>query len=184
MANTTKGILIFILAWTFIPIMDGIAKYLSGSLPVMQIVWARYFFTCFLVFPIIILLYKKKSFTSENYGLQILRGSFLFIATLCFFYSISIIPLANALALAFVYPLFITILSPIFLNEKFGIRRFSAVIFGLVGVLFIIKPGFGEFNNAMLAAMGTGLAYALYMISTRKLTYSDTPLKTLAFTGL
>ena len=184
MAKTHKGIILFLLAWTFIPIMDGLAKYLSGSLPVLQIVWARYFFTCFLVFPIIIIIYKKKSFISENYGLQTLRGSFLVIATLCFFYSISIIPLANALALAFVYPLFVTILSPIFLKEKLGIRRLLAVFFGFIGVLFIIKPGFGEFNNAMLAALGTGLAYALYMISTRKLTYSDTPLKTLAFTGL
>ena len=184
MTNIHKGAFLFILAWTFIPIMDGIAKYLSENLPVLQIVWARYFFTCVLVLPIIIGVHKKESFSSENYLLQILRGSFLVLATFCFFYSISIIPLADALALAFVYPLFVTLLSPLLLNEKVGPRRLIAVIIGFIGVLFIIKPGFVEFNNAFLAALGTGLSYSLYMISTRKLTYSDTPLKTLAFTGL
>ena len=57
MTNIQKGILLFIIAWTFIPIMDGIAKYLSTTLPVIQIVWARYFFTCILIVPIIINLY-------------------------------------------------------------------------------------------------------------------------------
>ena len=184
MANTRTGIFLFILAWTFIPVMDGIAKYLSASLPVLQIVWARYFFTCVLVFPILVSFYKKHSFRSENYILQIFRGSFLVVATICFFYSISIIPLANALALAFVYPLFVTLLSPFLLNEKVGPRRIVAVIVGFIGIMFIIKPGFAEFNNAFLTALGTGLSYSLYMISTRKLTYTDTPLKTLAFTGL
>ena len=184
MINTRTGIFLFILAWTFIPVMDGIAKYLSSSLPVLQIVWARYFFTCVLVFPILISFYRKDSFRSENNILQIFRGSFLVVATVCFFYSISIIPLANALALAFVYPLFVTLLSPFLLNEKVGLRRIVAVIIGFIGVIFIIRPGFIEFNSAFLAALGTGLSYSLYMISTRKLTNSDTPLKTLAFTGL
>ena len=64
MTNIHKGIFLFILAWTFIPIMDGIAKYLSENLHVLQIVWARYFFTCVLVLPIIIGIQKKKSFSS------------------------------------------------------------------------------------------------------------------------
>ena len=184
MQNTQKGIILFILAWTIIPIMDGLAKFLSESLPVLQIVWARYFFTCVLVLPIIIGIYKKNSFKSENHFLQIIRGSFLVGATLTFFYAISIIPLANALAIAFVYPLFVTLLSPTLLNEKVGFKRITAVIIGFIGVLFVIRPGFQEINLAFISSLCTGLFYALYMISTRKLTNSDTPLKTLAFTGL
>ena len=184
MQSTQKGIILFILAWTIIPIMDGLAKFLSESLPVLQIVWARYFFTCVLVLPIIIGIYKKNSFKSENNFLQIIRGSFLVGATLTFFYAISIIPLANALAIAFVYPLFVTLLSPTLLNEKVGFKRITAVIIGFIGVLFVIRPGFQEINLAFISSLCTGLFYALYMISTRKLTNSDTPLKTLAFTGL
>ena len=61
MEKTHKGILLFLIAWTFIPIMDGIAKYLSSTIPVMQIVWARYFFTCIIVIPIITYLCGKYS---------------------------------------------------------------------------------------------------------------------------
>tara|TARA_Y100000590_G_scaffold399347_1_gene482507 strand:- start:1935 stop:2783 length:849 start_codon:yes stop_codon:yes gene_type:complete len=184
MTDTQRGIFLYLIAWTFIPIMDGIAKYLSFNFHVLQIVWARYFFTTIIVLPIILFLYKKNFLSSEKYSLQIVRGTFLVIATLCFFYSISIIPLADALALAFVYPLFITFLSPILLNEKISINKLIAVIIGFFGVLFITKPGFNEFNLAYIAALGTGLAYSFYMISTRKLIKNDTPLKTLFFTGL
>ena len=184
MAKTHKGILLFLIAWTFIPIMDGIAKYLSSTIPVMQIVWARYFFTCIIVIPIIINIYKKNFLYSENYLLQIFRGSFLVGATICFFFAISFIPLAEALALAFVYPLFIILLSPFLLQENINIKQLLIVVIGFIGVLFIIKPGFIKFNLIYILPIGTGLFYSLYMIFTGKLASNDTPLKTLAFTGI
>ncbi len=184
MAKTHKGIILFLLAWTFIPIMDGIAKYLSSTIPVMQVVWARYFFTCIIAIPIIIRLYKKNFLYSENYLLQILRGSFLVGATISFFFAISFIPLAEALALAFVYPLFIILLSPFLLQESINFKQLLIVVIGFVGVLFIIKPGFIEFNVIFILPIGTGLFYSLYMIFTGKLASNDTPLKTLAFTGI
>ena len=86
MTDTQRGIFLYLIAWTFIPIMDGIAKYLSFNFHVLQIVWARYFFTTIIVLPIILFLYKKNFLSSEKYSLQIVRGTFLVIATLCFFY--------------------------------------------------------------------------------------------------
>ena len=184
MTAIQRGIFLYLIAWTIIPIMDGIAKYLSLNLHVLQIVWARYFFSSIIVIPIILTIYKKDFLRSENYLLQIIRGSFLVAATLGFFYAISILPLADTLALAFVYPLFVTILSSLLLNEKLSFNKLVAVIIGFTGVLFITRPGFAELNTAFFAALGTGFAYSLYMISTRKLNKSDTPLKTLAFTAL
>ena len=184
MKSLHKGILLFIFAWTIIPVMDGLAKYLSQTIPVFQVVWARYFFTCVLVIPFIIRINRKDFYKSDNYLLQIIRGSFLVGATITFFYAISVIPLANALALAFVYPLFITFLSPLLLNEKINTSSLISVIIGFIGVLFIVKPGYQEFNLAYLAPLATGLFYSLYMISTRKLSTIDTPLKTLTFTGI
>ena len=64
--------------------------------------------------------------------------------------------MAKALTLAFVAPLITTALSPIFLGEKVGFRRWSAVIIGFVGSLIVIRPGFIEFNLATVAALGTG----------------------------
>ena len=93
-----------------------------------------------------------------------------------FFYSISIIPLAKALTLAFIAPLIVTALSPILLNEVVGIRRWAAVITGCVGSLIVIRPGFMEINLASIAALGTGVRYGLYLIVTRKLNKSENPL--------
>ena len=92
--------------------------------------------------------------------------------------------MAKALTLAFVAPLITTALSPIFLGEKVGFRRWSAVIVGFVGSLIVIRPGFIEFNLASIAALGTGFFYGIYLIITRKLHRSDSPLLTLLLTGV
>jgi len=92
--------------------------------------------------------------------------------------------MAKALTLAFVAPLITTALSPIFLGEKVGYRRWSAVIIGFIGSLIVIRPGFLEFNLASVAALGTGFFYGIYLIITRKLHTSDSPLLTLLLTGV
>ncbi len=92
--------------------------------------------------------------------------------------------MAKALTLAFVAPLITTALSPIFLGEKVGFRRWSAVIIGFIGSLIVIRPGIIEFNFASLAALGTGFFYGIYLVITRKLHTSDSPLLTLLLTGI
>ena len=179
-----KAILLNLSAWIMLPIMDGFAKYLSLTLPVLQITWARYFFTVIIVFPIIFFFYRKNLKFSEKPKLQLIRGMLLFIANVLFFYSISVIPLSKALTLAFVAPLIVTSLSPIFLNEKVGLNRWIAVFFGFAGCLIIIRPGFIELNLATIAALGTGLMYGFYLIVTRKLSSVDNPLLTLFLTGV
>ena len=179
-----KAITFNLLAWVMLPIMDGFAKYLSADLPVLQITWARYFFTVAFTFPIMIFFYKNQLKLSDKPKLQFIRGLILLTANICFFYSISVISLAKALTLAFVAPLIVTAFSPIFLGEKVGIRRWSAVIIGFIGSLVVIRPGFVEINLASLAALGTGIMYGFYLIITRKLSTSDNPLLTLLLTGV
>jgi drug/metabolite transporter (DMT)-like permease len=164
--------------------MDTIAKYLSSELSFFQITWARYFFTVFFTLPFMFFFFRKKLTWSTQPKLQIFRGLTLFFANILFFYSISIISMAKALTLAFVAPLITTTLSPIFLGEKVGFRRWAAVIVGFIGSLIVIRPGFIEFNLASIAALGTGFFYGIYLIITRKLHSSDNPLLTLLLTGV
>ena len=164
--------------------MDTIAKYLSSDLSFFQITWARYFFTVFFALPFMFFFFRKNLTWTTQPKLQILRGLTLFIANVLFFYSISIISMAKALTLAFVAPLITTALSPIILGEKVGFRRWSAVLVGFVGSLIVIRPGFIEFNLASIAALGTGFFYGIYLIITRKLHTSDSPLLTLLLTGV
>ena len=179
-----KAITFNLLAWVMLPSMDGFAKYLSSDLPVLQITWARYFFTVAFTFPVMFFFYRNQLKWSDKPKLQIIRGLILLIANICFFYSISVISLAKALTLAFVAPLIVTAFSPIFLGEKVGFRRWSAVVIGFIGSLVVIRPGFVEINLASLAALGTGIMYGFYLIITRKLSTSDNPLLTLLLTGV
>lgn len=164
--------------------MDGIAKYLSSDIPVLQIVWARYFFTVVITLTFMLSFFRKQLVWTSKPKLQITRGLILVVANILFFYSISIISLSKALTLAFVAPLIVTALSPFFLRELVGYRRWSAVVIGFLGSLIVIRPGFLEFNIATLAALGTGFFYGIYIIVTRKLHTADTPLLTLLITGV
>ncbi len=164
--------------------MDTIAKYLSSDLSFFQITWARYFFTVFFTLPFMFFFFRRNLKWTSQPKLQFFRGLTLFFANILFFYSISIISMAKALTLAFVAPLITTALSPVFLGEKVGLRRWSAVIIGFVGSLIVIRPGFIEFNLATVAALGTGFFYGIYLIITRKLHTSDSPLLTLLLTGV
>ena len=179
-----KAITFSLLGWMMLPIMDGFAKYLSADLPVLQITWARYFFTVAFTLPVMFFFYKKQLVRSDKPKLQILRGIILLCANICFFYAISIISLAKALTLAFVAPLIVTALSPVFLDERVGVKRWTAVIIGFIGSLVVIRPGILEVNLASFAALGTGVMYGFYLIITRKLSTSDNPLLTLLLTGL
>ena len=179
-----KAITFNLLAWVMLPIMDGFAKYLSSDLPVLQITWARYFFTVAFTLPIMFFFFRKSLVWTDKPKLQLIRGLILLTANVCFFYSISIISLAKALTLAFIAPLIVTAFSPIFLGEKVGFRRWSAVIIGFIGSMVVIRPGFVEINLASLAALGTGVMYGFYLIITRKLSSSDNPLLTLLLTGV
>ena len=179
-----KAIIFNLLAWVMLPIMDGFAKYLSSDLPVLQITWARYFVTVAFTLPIMFFFFRKNLVWTDKPKLQLIRGLILLTANVCFFYSISIISLAKALTLAFIAPLIVTAFSPIFLGEKVGFRRWSAVIIGFIGSMVVIRPGFVEINLASLAALGTGVMYGFYLIITRKLSSSDNPLLTLLLTGV
>ncbi len=179
-----KAIILNLSAWALLPFMDAIAKYLSSELSFFQITWARYFFTVLWTLPFMYIFFRSNLKFSENPKLQVIRGLTLFFANICFFYSISIISMAKALTLAFIAPLITTALSPFFLGEKVGIRRWGAVLLGFIGSLIVIRPGYLDFNLATLAGLGTGFFYGIYLVITRKLHSTDSPLLTLLFTGV
>ena len=179
-----KAIIFKLLAGVMLSTKDGFAKFLSSDLSVLQIAWARYFFAVAFVFSIMFFFFRKNLVWTDKPKLQLIRGLILLTANVCFFYSISIISLAKALTLAFIAPLIVTAFSPIFLGEKVGFRRWSAVIIGFIGSMVVIRPGFVEINLASLAALGTGVMYGFYLIITRKLSSSDNPLLTLLLTGV
>jgi hypothetical protein len=144
-----------------VPFMDAIAKHLSASYDLVQIVWARYFFHFFLIAPLVLWRFGWRGLTPPRLAAQILRGGLLLGSTMLFFAAIALMPLADALALVFVAPLIVTALSPWILGEKVGPRRYTAVALGFLGVLIIIRPGAGVFDLGALLALCAGSALRL-----------------------
>ena len=169
--------------WLLLPFMDGTAKFLSTDLHFLQVVWGRYFFMLLISVPLAFIFFRKDLKLPKSLSIQLWRSFFLFLSTIFFFYSISIISLPEALALSFISPIIVTILSIFYLNEKVGIHRWAAVILGFIGVLIIIRPGFIDFNFASISALAAGISYAFYITYTRKLSFTDSAVVTLIFTG-
>ena len=184
LGTPAAGMTLMVLAMTLIPVMDGLAKLLSARYPTLEIVWARYFFHFVLLLPLVLHRYGASAFTLQRPWLQLFRGSLLMVSTACFFGAIATIPLADTLAVVFVYPFVVTALAPWFLGERVGVWRWAAVAVGFIGALIVIRPGFQTLSPAMLMALAAGCIYAVYVLVTRKMAGTDPPLKTLLMTAI
>jgi drug/metabolite transporter (DMT)-like permease len=178
------GILLLVCAMMLVPMMDGLAKALSADFSTPQVVWGRYFFHFAFLLPLVLWRYGRGALLPRRPVTQVVRGGLLLGSTVLFFGAIRSMPLADAIALIFVYPFVVTALSPLLLGETVGIRRWSAVLVGFAGALIVIRPGLGVFQWSALLAVSAGTLYALYVIATRKLAGSSPPLVTLAYSAL
>ena len=172
--NPRLGILFISLGMMAITVNDAILKQFSDRYPLHEIVFVRAVVA--MVFSLAMLRFEGglRALRTRRLGPHIARALCMVVANLAFFAALAAIPLADATALFFVAPLFITLLSIPFLGEKVGLRRFSAVAVGFVGVLVVLRPGGGELGPglerpAMLLPVVAALAYAGMQILTRRL---------------
>jgi len=182
-SHTRQGILLLIAAMALLGGMDAMAKGLSQTLPPLQVVWARYTAQT-LVVMIIFAPRLRHLMRTRHLGLQIIRSAFLFGATFCFFTSISLMGLAEAVALFEINPLVVTIAAFLFLGEPLAIRRLAAVTVGMVGALLIIRPGGALFTPAAVLPIIAACSYAGYAVSTRFLGRDENILTSLIYTTL
>lgn len=178
------GVLLVVMAMALLPAMDAIAKTLSARYPVLEIVWARYFFHFLVLLPVLLARHPLRALIPARPAFQVLRGGLLLCSTMLFFGAISVMPLADALALFQVAPLVVTALSPVLLREAVGRRRWAAVAIGLLGALVILRPGLGALQWGGLLAVAAGTMHGLYYLATRRLKGSAPPLVTLAYTAM
>lgn len=182
MGNARRGIAWILLSILVATSMDTTSKYLSQSYPVLQIIWARYFFQVLLVFMVLGPRLPRLART-RRLGMQLLRSAILLGASIFFLFGLRSVPLADASAILFLAPLIVTALSVPLLKERVGPRRWAAVIVGLAGALIIVRPGAGVMQTAALFPVGTAILYAFYMIATRHLSHMDSAVTTLIYTA-
>jgi drug/metabolite transporter (DMT)-like permease len=183
--NPLKGIALFCTAALMFTAMDTTAKYLAQTYPVWQVVWARYAFN--LLFALVLIAptgLPSGWLCTRRPVLQILRGLLLIASTAIFFNAIHRLPLAEAASIGFTSPLIVTALSVPLLGEKVGIRRWSAVLVGFLGVLVIVRPGVAELRWELFLPLGSAFVFALYAIITRVLTRTDSAQSTLLWSAI
>ena len=178
------GIGLMVVAMLALPIMDAAAKYMSARIPTLQLVWARFFFHTLLLIPIALWHHPVRELFPHRAGLQTVRALMILCATALFFKAVALLPLADTLAVFFIYPFIITAFAPWVLRDRVGVWRWTATIIGFIGALVIIQPGFATLTQGVLFAIGAGFSYSFYALSTRKLAGIDPPIVTLFFTGL
>ncbi len=151
--------------------MDVCAKLLGAGYAISQIILARNAFG--LVTILAFVLFSSGGLASlrpRRPGLLLARAGANLGAAFLFFTGLRYMPLADAFAIAFAAPLFITALSVPVLGEQVGIRRWAAVIFGFLGVLVVVQPGTSAFRLEALLPLGAALCYAVAMLIGRKQT--------------
>jgi len=164
------GIICITLAQVFFTTQSMAIKFISGNYALHQIMLITasvgILFTLLVYVPID---GGYKYLLSKRLGLHLLRGFGIVVANLCFYTALVIIPLAEATSIFFIEPLLIMSLSVFLIGEKVGMRSWIAVFVGLIGVMIMLRPGFGVFNSASMLPLTAALALSLVQIMTRKM---------------
>ena len=184
--NVTLGIVLMISAVFLLSIMDGISKYLSQHYSVIAINMFRYWFLGALLILLSFSPSEKKiklPRTKYKY-IQILRGTILTVEMCFAHYCFLKIGLIETHAIFASGPLIVAIFSLILLNEKFGWRRWSAIIVGFIGILIILRPGLKVFDPISFIAVGCAIAFSLYQVLTRFVSDEDNSKTSFFYTGI
>ncbi len=168
-AQRLRDIALMCCTVTLFAALDTTAKYLTNvsELPVTQVIWARFVmhvpFAIAAVGPALFL----AALRANRPGLQWLRATFLFVTTACNFAALIWLQLDQTVTIFFLAPLLIAALAGPLLGEWAGWRRLLAICTGFIGVIFVLRPGFGGVHWAILLSFGAAITYALYNIATR-----------------
>ena len=183
MENPTKGILLLLVATLCFSISDVMAKILGNVMPVIEIGWVRYLVSVAIVIGMG-LSRGRLRVRVGNPGTQLVRGVMMVTSMLAFVAALRFLPIADAAAVGFVSPLLITALSVPMLGEIVGIRRWTAIAVGFVGVLIVIRPGGSTFHPAAFLVLASSLTWSVASILTRRLSGQDDPAATMLWTSL
>lgn len=164
--SAQSGMLIMVLALFLVPIGDTLSKLLTDRLDPYEIAFWRFGFQAVLL-GFAALIFRPK-LLGGNFGWLILGGVTSAATLAALIGAFVTMPIATAIAIFFVEPLILTVLSAVILKESIGWRRISAVLVGLVGAMIVIRPGWDVFGWRTLLPLAAAAAFALNAICMRK----------------
>lgn len=167
--HALKAILLLVLGMSFIPVNDVLIKIMSERLPLAEIVAMRAIVSLGIIIAFTKGVRSVSMLDRKTIMLFVIRGMCLVAAMYLYFLALSTLPISTVVSIFFLSPLLITALSTVFLNEKIGAHRVTAVILALIGVALIMRPGTSFFKFEMLLALGSAISYAIFQVVTRRL---------------
>jgi drug/metabolite transporter (DMT)-like permease len=178
------GILLMLGFCAVAPMADAVAKILGETVPLMMAVFARFAVQAILLVPLVITGGRVWRLKGRMLHLVILRTALHIAGITLMFSALTFLPLADAIAIAFVMPFVLLLLGHLILKEEVGPRRLIACIVGFIGTLLVIQPSFAEVGWPALLPVGVAVVFAAFILVTRLVARDTDPIGLQAVSGV
>jgi len=173
--NRLVGIGFVSLAYLLFTLLDGSAKWLVGSMPVIMVVWLRFVMHALIGGAVLFPLRGMALVKTRYWRWHALRALMFVAMTGINFWALQYLQLTVTSSIFFTVPILIALISTLLLGERLDRARWIAIAAGFGGVLFIVRPFSAAFHPAMLASLVNAMIYAVFMLMTRRLAAYETP---------
>jgi drug/metabolite transporter (DMT)-like permease len=178
------GILLMIGFCALAPIGDAIAKVLGATIPLGQLVTVRFAVQVVVLLPIVLWTGRRLVMSRRVFRLTAVRTVLHIVGVGAMFTSLRYLPLADAVAIAFVMPFIMLLLGKLVLNEQIGARRMIACAIGFVGTLLVVQPSFAAVGWPALWPVLVAVMFALFMLVTRQMAKEVDPISLQVVSGM
>jgi drug/metabolite transporter (DMT)-like permease len=173
--NRLIGIGLVSAAYLLFSLLDGAAKWLVGSMPVIMVVWLRFLMHAVFASAVLFPLRGLNLVRTTHLRWHLLRALMFIAMTGINFWALQYLQLTVTASIFFSVPLIIALVSATAFREKLDTGRWVAIVAGFAGVLVIVHPGSADFHPAMLLSVVNAILYAFFMMMTRRLAAYDSP---------
>jgi drug/metabolite transporter (DMT)-like permease len=178
------GILLMLGFCVVAPMGDAVAKLLSGAIPLGELLLVRFAVQAAVLIPLVVVTRRPWRIRGRLLRLTALRTVLHIVGIGAMFTALQYLPLADAVAIAFVMPFIMLLLGKYVLDEEVGARRLGACIVGFIGTLLVIQPSFVEVGWPALLPLVVALVFSLFMLVTRQLAKDTDPVGLQAVSGV
>lgn len=178
------GILLMLGFCILAPLTDGMAKLLGEVFPVFQLVAVRFAVQAIVLLPVVLVMSRQVEWRAGLLGVLALRTALQILGISLMFLALRFIPLAEAVAIAYVMPFLVLLLGWLFLGEEVGPRRLGACVVGFAGTLMVMQPSLAEVGLPAVLPLAVAIVFALYMLVTRRIAREVDPITMQGISGL
>ena len=171
--NRLTGIALVSSCYVVFTLLDGSAKWLVASVPVIVVVWLRFLMHAVFASAVLLPLRGRALLRTRHLRWHVLRAVMFVVMTGMNFWALQFLQLAITSAIFFIVPIVVALMAAPILGERLDAGRWVAILAGFVGVLVIVRPWSADFHPALLLALANAVLYAIFQLMTRHLAAYD-----------